>query len=150
MRNTVLLSFLILLTLLCTSFNADKCTMGELRIDKFNFSCYCLERPGPDTTTPNLRKRIPIGIYNVKKHITRLNGKLGWVFVLFNENVPASRYILIHIGNFPKNTDGCILLGTSKGNNSVHNSTSAIKQFYGLFENIAFDKIKVQIEDDYK
>lgn len=127
-----------------------ECTIGELRINKFNFSCYCLERPGPDTITPNMRKRIPTGVYSVKKHKTRLNKELGWAFVLFNEKVPASRYILIHIGNYPKNTDGCILLGTSKGNNSVHNSTSAIKQFYGLFENIAIDKIKIQIEDDYK
>ena len=91
-----------------------------------------------------------MGIYNVKKHYTKLNRELGWVFLLFNEKVPASRLMLIHIGNYPKDTDECILLGTSKVTNFIGNSGFAIMNFYALFDNIALDKIKIKIEDDYK
>lgn len=129
----------------------SQCTIGEVKVDKFNFSCYCLERPGPDTTAPNLKKRIPIGTYSVIKHEpSGKNGSLGWAFKLFNEKVAKERLILIHIGNYPKDTEGCILFGSSKGVNSVGNSTQTIKQFYALFKDIPLDKIKIRIEEDYQ
>lgn len=37
---------------------------------------------------------------------------------VYNDEVPASRAILIHWGNTDKDTQGCILLGLSKDNNN--------------------------------
>jgi hypothetical protein len=35
----------------------------------------------------------------------------------------------LHIGNFPKDSLGCILLGTSYGQNSIVDSTDAFNKF---------------------
>ncbi|WP_201512415.1 DUF5675 family protein [Psychrobacter alimentarius] len=131
-----------------TSQNSQS-TVGTFSIPSHNFNGFVLERPGPDTTTRNMRKRVPIGVYKVKWHKTTLNRSLGKAFVLFNDNVPADRYILIHIGNYPKDTDGCILLGSSKGKDFVGNSTSTTFAFYKLFENSDLTKIRVKITENY-
>ncbi len=85
----------------------------------------------------------------MKWHETKLNRSLGKAFVLFNDDVPADRYILIHIGNYPKDTDGCILLGSSKGKDFVGNSTNTVFAFYKLFENSNLTKIRVKITESY-
>ena len=131
-----------------TSQNSQS-TVGTLSIPNYNFDGFVLERPGPDTTTRNMRKRVPTGVYKVKWHETKLNRSLGKAFVLFNDDVPADRYILIHIGNYPKDTDGCILLGSSKGKDFVGNSTNTVFAFYKLFENSNLTKIRDKITESY-
>jgi hypothetical protein len=42
------------------------------------------------------------------------------------QDVPARSYILVHIGNFPKDTKGCILVGQSRQQDCVNNSTLAM------------------------
>jgi hypothetical protein len=49
---------------------------------------------------------IPKGIYNCKP---RTSQKFSKHFII--ENVPNRNTILIHVGNYPKDTTGCILLG---------------------------------------
>jgi hypothetical protein len=49
---------------------------------------------------------IPPGIYNCKP---RTSKKFSKHFIV--ENVPNRNTILIHVGNYPKDTTGCILLG---------------------------------------
>lgn len=39
----------------------------------------------------------------------------------------------IHIGNYPKDTEGCLLLGTDRGPDEVLNSKAAIDAFYRKF-----------------
>jgi len=72
-----------------------------------NVEGFTLERPGPDTTTSGVGLRIPSGEYNVSIH----NGsKYKNVLKLYNNQVAKSRAILIHNGNYPSHTDGCILV----------------------------------------
>ncbi|MFO7851906.1 MAG: DUF5675 family protein [Bacteroidales bacterium] len=71
---------------------------------------YILEPGGPPTATPNTDKRIPAGIYFIEPYS---GTKHKDVYIIWNNQVPKSRAILLHIGNFHKDTEGCLLPGTS-------------------------------------
>lgn len=45
-------------------------------------------------------------------------------------NVPGYEGVLIHIGNTPADTDGCLLVGTNKIKGQVTNSTETFKRLY--------------------
>ncbi|MDL0089960.1 DUF5675 family protein, partial [Campylobacter gastrosuis] len=101
---------------------------------------YTLEPAGDDTTAPNQDKRIPQGLYNVAWHKSpRFKMTLP---LLFNESVSRERFILIHAGNYPKHTEGCILLGDAHVSNGVFNSKTTLNQFLGLTKNQDF-KVKI-------
>lgn len=53
--------------------------------------------------------------------------------------------ILIHIGNYPKDTLGCILVGENKIKGQVINSTKTFKKLYNILLN-AIDDIIIEIE----
>ena len=60
-------------------------------------------------------------------------------------NVPAFEGILIHIGNTPKDTDGCILVGENKVVGQVINSTATFWRLYKRLK-AARDTIYITIE----
>lgn len=70
----------------------------------FLFNCFSLELPHKRNQTSI--SRIPSGRYLCKK---RHSKKYGWHYIL--DNVPNRSYILIHFGNYNRDTKGCILLG---------------------------------------
>lgn len=71
-------------------------------------TCYGLE-PLKEGVERNLGLRIPAGKYKLNWHISkRFSKKLP---LLYNESVPADRDILIHAGNYPSDSVGCILVG---------------------------------------
>lgn len=85
--------------------------------------------------------RIPAGVYEIKfrKHggfHDRYLKKFGPEFhhgMLELQNVPNYDAILIHIGNTPKDTAGCILLGVTRHpteRNFIQGSEIAYKKFY--------------------
>ena len=87
-------------------------TMGELWFSGTR-QMYTLECSGPSTESPNLRRRILPGVYNLDwYHYGRQNEKVP---ILTNKKVPYSRKILIHIGNYHENTEGCLLVGRTIG-----------------------------------
>jgi hypothetical protein len=95
---------------------------------------YMLEPRGPSTTIKNLDRRIPAGIYNVTPYYSpRLKRD---VYRLSNSFVPADRNIEIHNGNFPKNTEGCLLVGNGymmyNGNYMVTNSVTTLNSLRSL------------------
>lgn len=74
---------------------------------------YVLERPGPDTTKSGPRLRIPKGLYRLTWHNSNIDSVKPYnpVPLLYNNLVPQGRYILIHNGNYPRDTDGCMPVG---------------------------------------
>ena len=83
-------------------------TIGKLQIfDEQNnlaFECFTLELPFKENHS--LTSCIPSGIYQVKLHESP---KFGICYKV--QNVPNREHILFHIGNYPKDTHGCILVG---------------------------------------
>jgi hypothetical protein len=72
---------------------------------------------------------IPTGRYQVTKYFSPKHN----MDVPLVNNVPGYAGVEIHVGNFPLDTDGCLLLGTSTGPDEVLNSKAAIEAFYRQF-----------------
>lgn len=108
------------------------------------YTGFTLEPAGQDTTIPNQDKRIPAGIYTAE---FKPSPRFGLVPVLYNDLVPESRRILIHVGNEGKNTEGCILLGSEWKDGFIYNSKATITK---VFEKLAYRKFLVEIINDIK
>lgn len=98
-------------------------TLGDLYIDGV-FFCRTLERP--DAAQPDVEGAvcIPIGKY----------GGLISYFPHMNEDAPLltgtepRTGIFIHVGNYPKDSEGCILVGRSQSRDFVGNSKDAFER----------------------
>jgi hypothetical protein len=90
-----------------------KSIIGALSTDG-GFICYTLERVGVE---------IPAGLYQVTIY---RSPKRGYDVPLLND-VPGRMEIEIHIGNYPYNTDGCILVGTEHNTDVIYHSETAFK-----------------------
>lgn len=100
-------------------------TTSVLTIDGSNFKGFILEPKGPSTAQAEQNRRIPTGVYKLSTH----NGeKYKNVFLLSNSQVSAARAILIHQGNSPRDTRGCLLIGLAASNNWVSNSNLALNE----------------------
>ena len=118
----------------------DKSTLGKLYFNG-EFYGHTLELPWKDN-----EKRascIPKGVYEVKKrHTEESKYKYEHLHILDVEN---RELILLHIGNYPKNSKGCILLGNTRALNFVGESRKA---FYKLMYDLgSFDKIELIIKN---
>lgn len=111
-------------------------TIGHFELtsgDKTLLLGYTLEPAGDDTIKPNKDRRIPAGEYKTKMHDSpKFKMRLP---LLFNEHVPPDRYILIHAGNYPKDTSGCVLVGANYDKNGVYNSKSTLLRLLALIHN---------------
>ena len=85
----------------------DKCTRGALTVDG-KAVCVTLENPWIDNK-PNI-SCIPAGIYGLKPFS---GNKYKDVYQIMD--VPGRTYILMHIGNIERNTNGCVLSGSYYG-----------------------------------
>lgn len=106
-------------------------TIGELSVNDV-FECFILEDVdrglNSNMTLAEIasikiktQTAIPTGTYNVVKFFSpKHNENLPLL-----ENVPGFAGIEIHVGNFAKDTDGCLLPGEEKGVDSVLHSTAA-------------------------
>ena len=104
---------------------SSKHTFGVFSIDD-NPICFTLERPW----IGNKRNIscIPEGKYECVLHTSYSKNKIldNKVFKLVN--VPNRDNILIHIGNWVTDSQGCILVGIYVSDNMVCNSTAAMKK----------------------
>lgn len=114
-------------------------TIGEFLIDG-NFFCYCLEPTDRGLTSGMTLAQIqgikvpdktciPTGSYKVTSYFSTKNGRN----VPLLNNVPGYQFVEIHQGNFPKDTDGCLLLGVTQHLDYVGPSDSIVDKFYELF-----------------
>lgn len=123
-------------------------TIGKLYVDNKYF-CDTLEDTDRGLTSSmplseisELKKRgitaIPTGTYQITldvvspkfskyKQYNFCNGKLPRLL-----NVPGYEGVLIHIGNKPEDTEGCILVGYNTVKGQVTNSTDTFKKLYAL------------------
>jgi hypothetical protein len=115
-------------------------------------SGFILERPGPDTTQSGQRLRIPDGVYKMQWAVTSATPSLNkqaplpWIY---NTSVPAARMIYIHHGNFPRDTDGCLLIGSGRAEDMVTGSVPALKKLKVFLNRVGVENIEVRINSHY-
>jgi hypothetical protein len=124
-------------------------TIGEITIDG-NHECYSLELPVKDGLPGSA---IPPGIFPVTLSPSpkfQLSND-PWVmkyadFIPHINNIPNRSTILIHHGNGPHDTDGCILVGQTIGEDFIGASRAAfsalhakLTQAIGLGQTIELD-----------
>lgn len=93
-------------------YDDGKQTLGEWRVynnENLLFECKTLELAYRNNE-PNI-SCIPKGIYLVKKR-TDKRSKFKYTH-LHIQHVPNRSYILVHIGNYKTQTEGCILPGAT-------------------------------------
>ena len=114
----------------------DKSTIGELYINDV-FQCYTLE----NTWMDNIKRLscIPIGCYKlITKTYGRFYKQYNHPIIMLND-VPNRSEILIHRGNYPKDTLGCILLGDTIGEDYIGNSRNTYNKIYPIIINQIVD-----------
>ncbi len=86
------------------SIFTEKSAVGELFIDGKVF-CYTLEPPKREAKP----RCIPVGLYDVTVRYSEKHKRL----MPHVESVPGFEGIEIHPGNYPKDTEGCLLVGAT-------------------------------------
>ena len=113
---------------------SDNSTIGELRVNG-EFECYTLEDPEREEKIPG-KTAIPMGKYKVIiNQSPHFNKDLPLLL-----NVPQFEGIRIHVGNYPKDTEGCILVGQTRDTDFIGNSRVAFKEL--------FEKLKAALQTD--
>ncbi|MDR2651438.1 MAG: DUF5675 family protein [Prevotellaceae bacterium] len=142
----------------------EKYTIGRLYIDGKYF-CDTLEDTdrglNQDMQLEHIKKikiagetAIPAGVYEVDmntvspKYKDRAQYKFCGGKLPRLVNVKGYTGILIHIGNYPKDTDGCILIGKNSVAGAVMDSTKTFNEFYPILRASADkgEKIIIKIE----
>lgn len=97
-------------------------TIGELAIDG-QFECYTLEDTQRAPGEPKVfgQTAIPMGCYRVIRTFSPHFGKVTPRLV----DVPGFEGVLIHPGNAPKDTEGCILVGMDRLDKTIGRSMLA-------------------------
>ena len=120
---------------------SDDSTIGELSVDG-QFECYTLE----DKVRPVKimgKTAIPAGRYEVVINFSQRFQKPLPLLL----NVPNFEGVRIHPGNVSANTEGCILVGDTKGVDFIGNSRLAFNPLFQKMKAAAkTQKIFIEIE----
>ena len=113
-------------------------TIGELSIDG-KFECYTLEDVERESKIYG-KTAIPKGTYEI---VMTMSNRFKIVLPLLLK-VPNFEGVRIHAGNYAKDTEGCILLGTTRSIDFIGNSKKAVSNFLPKLKN-ALDNGKVYL-----
>lgn len=119
----------------------DESTIGRLFIDGV-FHCFTLEDKVRDVKIKSITA-IPKGRYEL---VINYSNRFKQLMPLLL-NVPNFEGVRIHWGNYSSDSDGCILLGTTKSVNMVGNSRLAYSKLITLLQQaIKKEKIFITIQ----
>jgi hypothetical protein len=115
------------------------CTLGTAEIDGQSVG-FTLELP--DCKNRNNVSRIPTGTY--KTTVEPKHKKFGYCLRL--HNVPKREGVIIHLGNYPMNTRGCILPGKDRETDrcTVSESRAALDQYKSIINSAADIETKIE------
>lgn len=131
----------------------DKSTISELYLNGTLF-CYTLEDPVRELKDLNKdgdfddvnegkvkgNTAIPEGTYDI---ILNMSNRFKKIMPLLLK-VPGYEGVRIHTGNFPKDTEGCILVGSMALNDEIRNSRPTFTKLMTELEKA--DKITITIQ----
>tara|TARA_B110000467_G_C18090675_1_gene351698 strand:- start:225 stop:629 length:405 start_codon:yes stop_codon:yes gene_type:complete len=122
---------------------SEKSTIGELFLNGERI-CDTLENPWQD----NQRNVscIPEGVYPVRLRTARESATRDYLHLLVQE-VPNRDFILVHRGNFPSQTQGCLLVGLGTEQDVVHNSVLAMDLLIKEILNLGGENINLIIKN---
>jgi len=111
-------------------FLGSSATIGELLVNDKHLCDTLEDRVRPEGEKVYGKTAIPEGTYEVKlTHSPRFKKVLPEIL-----NVPNFSGIRIHIGNWAKDTEGCILVGSVKSNDAVLNSNITFHKLYSVLK----------------
>ena len=127
------------LTLQRTNSGHNEATTGILSYD--GFAVHTLELPWNGNRP--FKSCIPAGVYTASAY---LSPKFGKRYLL--NGVTGRTHILIHPGNYPKDTYGCILPGLSKGWNAGQHSVGFSRMAVNALETVlGFEEVEITVKN---
>ena len=129
--------------LLIRDTHSETSTIGKLYLNG-ELMCDTLENPWLDNQR-NI-SCIPAGQYNVRLRLARESATRDYLHLLVQE-VPNRSYILFHIGNTAKDTQGCILVGLKREQDFVSNSRLAMDLLMKEIINLGGEDINLIIKN---
>ena len=121
----------------------EESTIGELFLNGERF-CDTLELPYRD----NQRSIscIPTGEYKVRFRLPRESATRYYLHFLV-QDVKDRQFILIHRGNYARDSRGCVLIGQNRKQDYVGNSTLAMDLLVKEIINLGGEKINLIIKN---
>jgi len=116
-------------TLKRTEYGQDG-VFGELSSDDTDEVFTTLEHAFERLDGP-YRPKLNAGIHICTLGTHNLDHSQGDLLYEIN-NVPGHSGILIHVGNYNRDSDGCVLIGTALGNKCITGSRTALATFMAL------------------
>lgn len=108
----------------------ERSTIGELSVDGEWLAFTLEDKVRDDGVKVPGRTAIPVGRYQVIIDLsTRFKCLMPHIL-----DVPGFEGIRIHKGNTDENTDGCVLLGLTKGKDFIGESKLAFDAFYPILQ----------------
>lgn len=141
------------------TYGTESATVGILTVTvdkKKEFRCYTIENGGKSSPIPGMDRRIMPGLYTLSysQTLVPLPKSLEGQGILLNDPNDvkfAQRRIFIHVGNYPQDTLGCILLANSynmgKKNGIGLQSKLAVESFYSIMERVGLGQTTLLIKE---